>query len=257
MLDELAKKRKDDPLTYGKVCLTIDAMAIRKQISFDSSHKRMIGFVDLGDGPAEDTVASEALVFMVVGLRGHWKTPIGYFFTNTLKPDTQKVLLEHALNALHERGIEVVCLTMDGHASNISMATMLGCQLKLQQPLKTFFNHPSSCKPVYVLFDACHMLKLVRNMFQAYGSFKSPSGAVNWHYLKALSSLQEKEGLHAANKLSSKHIHFQNQKMKVSLAAQTLSSSVALALTMLHDAGLDDFKDCLPTVEFIQVLQFK
>ena len=45
-----------------------------------------------------------------------------------------------------------------------------------------------------------------------------------------LQELQESEGLHLANKLRSNHINWKPQKMKVNLAAQALSSSVADAL---------------------------
>lgn len=134
----------------------IDAMAIRKQVQYDSHTKTMTGFVDLGVGTDESKVASEALVFMLGGLVGYLKVPIAYFLTATLTPDTQKVLLEHTLRALHERVIKVVCLTMDGHKSNVSMCHMFGCQLKLKisDQLKTYFPHPSTSEPVYVIMLA-------------------------------------------------------------------------------------------------------
>ncbi|MEQ2184355.1 hypothetical protein GOODEAATRI_007022 [Goodea atripinnis] len=66
----------------------------------------MSGYVDM------------AFVFMVVGLQGHWKAQIAYFLTQSLSPETQEVLLVHALEELHERGITLVCVTSDGHASN-------------------------------------------------------------------------------------------------------------------------------------------
>jgi len=142
----------------------------------------MTGFVNLGDGLDETSVASEALVFMVVGPQGHWKMPIAYFLIKSLTPDTQMVLLQHALEVLHKRSIKVVCVTMDGHLSNISMCTMLGCQLKLNplKPLRTYFAQPSSGEKVFVMMDPCHMLKLTRNMLQAYGSINSPVGIVKW-----------------------------------------------------------------------------
>ena len=89
----------------------LDAMAIKKQTQYDAHSKSMKGFVDLGDGLDEENVASEALVFMVVGLQSHWKVPIAYYLTRTLTPETQKVLIEHALHALHECGIQVLCMT--------------------------------------------------------------------------------------------------------------------------------------------------
>uniref|UniRef100_A0A3Q1GXI2 NADH dehydrogenase [ubiquinone] 1 alpha subcomplex subunit 12 n=1 Tax=Acanthochromis polyacanthus TaxID=80966 RepID=A0A3Q1GXI2_9TELE len=42
---------------------------------------------------------------MVVGLQGHWKAPIAYYLTKSLSPDTQRVLLSHALEELHARGV--------------------------------------------------------------------------------------------------------------------------------------------------------
>ncbi|XP_076121935.1 THAP domain-containing protein 6-like [Alosa pseudoharengus] len=168
--------------------------------------------------------------------------------------DTQKILVLHALEALHERGIKVVCVTMDGHISNMSMCAKLGCQLKLNQPLKTYFTHPSSGENVYIIMDPCHMLKLARNMLEAYSSIVSPAGTVRWQHISELNNVQEREGLHAACKVTRKHVNFSSQKMKVSLAAQTLSRSVALALTMLKEAGYQQFEDCSPTVEFVQVL---
>lgn len=81
----------------------------------------MSGFVDLGDGNNETEVATEALVFMVVGLQGHLKAPIAYYLTVSLSPDTQKVLVSHALEELHARGIRVPCITMDKHDTNMSM----------------------------------------------------------------------------------------------------------------------------------------
>ena len=59
-------------------------------------------------------------------------------------------------------------MTMDGHATNISMCTQLGCDLKADpcKPLKTHFPHPLTHDNVFVMMDACHMLKLTRNILQ-------------------------------------------------------------------------------------------
>lgn len=88
-------------------------------------------------------LVTKALVFMVVGLQGHRKAPIGYYLTNSLAPDTQKELLVHALEKLHKWHIQVVCLTMDGQATNISMCSQLGCELRGNPhgQLKTSFPH--------------------------------------------------------------------------------------------------------------------
>ncbi|XDV25816.1 hypothetical protein PO909_029667 [Leuciscus waleckii] len=168
MLDMLERRCQGDPAKYGCVSLMLDAMSIRKHVQYNPHTQSMSGFVDMGDGNSETDVATEALVFMVVGLQGHWKAPIAYFLTKSLSPETQRVLLSHALEELHARGIRVVCVTMDGHASNVSMCNQLGCELKgdPREPLQTSFSHSVTGEKVFVMMDACHMLKLARNMLQ-------------------------------------------------------------------------------------------
>lgn len=258
MLDMLKRRQEEDPAKYGCVTLMLDAMAIKKHIQYNPHTQNMSGFVDMGDGMNETDVATEALVFMVVGLQAHWKAPIAYYLTNTLSPDKQKVLILHALEELHERGIRVLCITMDGHATNISMYNRLGCQLKANphEPLKTFFSHSVTGEKVFVMMDVCHMLKLSRNMLQAYSPIKSSTGQINWKHIVQLNDIQIKDGLHAANKLTDKHVHFDSQKMKVSLAAQTLSRSVTVALRTLRDLGYPQFEHCEATAEFIEVVLY-
>lgn len=223
LLDMLQRWKNEDPVRYGRLCLVLDGMSIRRQVQYDSHKQTMIGFVDLGSGIDETSMASEALVFMVVGLQGHWKMPIAFYFISSLRPDTQRILLLHALEALHECGIKVVCVTMDRHTVYQTLTCMmLGCQLKLNQPLKTYFVHLSSGENLFGIMDPCHMLKLARNMLQAYSSIVSPAGTVKWKYISELNDVQEHEGLHAANKITRKHINFEGQKMKVSVLAQTI-----------------------------------
>ncbi|KAK7128284.1 hypothetical protein R3I93_020780 [Phoxinus phoxinus] len=123
----LERRCQRDQAKYGCVALMLDAMSIRKHVQYNPHTQSMSG-LDMGDGNSETDVAT--LVFMVVGLQGHWKAPIAYVLTKSLSPETQRVLLSHALEELHARGIRVVCVTMDGHASNVSMCNQLGCELK-------------------------------------------------------------------------------------------------------------------------------
>ncbi|KAL2099438.1 hypothetical protein ACEWY4_005918 [Coilia grayii] len=104
MLDMLERKCQQDPATYGCVSLVLDAMSIKKHVQYNPHTDSMYGYVDMGDGKTDETdVASEALVFMVVGLQGHWKAPIAYFFTKSVSPEPQGVLLSQALEELHAR----------------------------------------------------------------------------------------------------------------------------------------------------------
>ena len=67
-------------------------------------------------------------------------------------------------------------------------------------------------------------------------------------YLIELKKLQGEKGLRLANKLRSAHINWKQQKMKVNLAAQALSSSVANALEFCEGKlKLPQFQVCGPT----------
>ncbi|KAM3615416.1 uncharacterized protein V6R79_002044 [Siganus canaliculatus] len=168
MLHMLGRRCEKDQTKYGLVTLILDAMAIKRHIQYNPQTQAMSGFVDMGDRCSETDVASEALFFMVVGLQGHWKAPVAYYLTSALSPETLKLLVVHALKELHAHGLRVMCMTMDGHASNISMCNLLGCNLRgnPREPLKTSFAHPATGERVFVMMDACHMLKLARNMLQ-------------------------------------------------------------------------------------------
>lgn len=80
-------------------------------------------------------------VFIVDSLQGSWKSPISYYLMKSLLPETQKVVLSHALEELHALAIRVVCVTMDGHAPTVKVCNQLGFELKgnPQEPLKTSF----------------------------------------------------------------------------------------------------------------------
>lgn len=67
---------------------------------------------------------------------------------------------------------------------------------------------------------------------------------VDWEFLIKLNDPQEKQGMHVANKLTRKHLKFRNSIMKVKLASQLLSRSVAVALKFCREVlKLNDFKD--------------
>lgn len=77
---------------------------------------------------------------MVFGLHGHWKSPVACYLTSVLSPEILKVLVIHEHHAC---GLKMMCMTMDGLGSNISMCKQLSCDLKgnPHKPLKTSSAH--------------------------------------------------------------------------------------------------------------------
>ncbi|GFS08920.1 THAP domain-containing protein, partial [Elysia marginata] len=140
-------------------------MAIRSEYVYDSKRKCYVGGVDLGSvkvGVSEDTLATEALVFMVVGLMGHWKQAIGYFLINKISADTQAQLVQGAITLLNDCGMHVRAVVCDGCNTNQATARILGCNLDANV-VTNFFPNPVTGQKVYFLLDACHLIKNVRN----------------------------------------------------------------------------------------------
>ena len=230
MLSCLEERCQNDPKQYENCTLCLDGMSIKQNITFDQSTGTMTGFEDLGDGEEGEDEAKEAIVFMLVGVTGHWKAPIGYFFTKRLSAEGQKQLLFHALSLLAERNIGIRTVVMDGHGTNVGMFGLLGGSFQETNStgMKTSFCDPATGREVYVMFDACHMLKLIRNMLHSYGNIQSADGQVSWNYIAMLHKHQQADELRLANRLSESHVSFADCKMRVSTAAQTLSRSASL-----------------------------
>ena len=108
---------------------------------------------------------------------------------------------------------------------------------------------------LFYILDPAHMVKLVRNTVGEYGVIlDSDGGRISWQYIVELHTLQEKKGLHLGNRLGRKHVYFQNAKMKVKLASQTLSKAVADAIAYARDTlGLQQFAGSEATENFIRV----
>lgn len=63
---------------------------------------------------------------------------------------------------------------------------------------------------------------------------------VMWSFIDKLEKLQNANGVRIANRINTKHINFDGQKMKTKLAAQTLSLSVTASLKYLQKSNDPD-----------------
>ena len=245
----------DEAKKQDKMVLTslmLDEMSIKKHVAWD--HTRFRGYIDVGDGCSDDDteVATDALVFMVVSLDGSFKVPIAYFFIKGMSGKEKANLVLIAIEKLAGIGVNVVSLTCDGPSAHFAMMRELGASLD-PNSMKTFFT--SNSKKIYVFLDICHMLKLVRNILNKHVLIDEDGNQICWRFIGELAKLQEREGLRLGNKLRMAHVNFEQQKMKVNLAAQALSSSVATAIEYCDkQLKLPQFKDSEATVKFIRTI---
>lgn len=246
----LAAARDKQQVVCG---LLMDEMSIKKHVEWDG--KRFRGFVDLGTAVDDDSVATakDAFVFMVVSLNGAWKVPCGYFLIDSLTGQEKANLVSTCLQKLNDSGIKIKTLTCDGPSAHLTMLKALGADLDPSNLIPSFTHPCDHDFRVCVFLDACHMLKLVRNTIADQKVLIAADGTeIKWGYIEELHALQQQEGLRLGNRLKSAHINWQRQKMKVNLAAQSLSSSVADALVFCRlELKLSAFMGCEATVDFI------
>lgn len=236
------------------VSLVLDEMSIKKGLQ-RLRNRKVRGYVDFGsfiENIDNLPFAKDVLVLVVVSLDSNWKIPIAYFFINGIDSETNAGIINTALSRLYDAGVTIVSVTLDGPTQHFATMRKLEVNFNIEKPL-SFFLHPSTNK-VYVIFYACHMLKLVQNYFGDWKVFRDGEGNdINWDFIKELYYLQEEKGLLSGNKLKKEHIRYWKMKMKVSLAAQTLSSSVADSISFCDkQLSLPKFKNSEATVRFIR-----
>ena len=247
--------------TVSDVVLIVDAMAIHKGTWWDPRKRCFVGNVDYGTAipEASDDLATEVLVFLICGVKGHWKHPVGYFLQNKISADVQAQLIKDCIGLLHTSGLRVVALVFNGTFGNQSTAVQLGCDMDVSNIQSYFPNHVLPSERVYVIFDVCHMLKLIRNLLGdkkvIYADTNGNLMPIKWQYIEELNNVQQDLGFTLGNKLKKKHIAWTKHKMNVKLAAQNLSSSVATAIDFLRtEVQLPEFEGSEHTTRFIHMI---
>lgn len=237
------------------VCnIVLDELQIRKQqIEWDHSHSKSFGFVNFGDDKSENNIqATKILMFMVVCLNGSWKIPVGYFPVASINAEQKKNLLLHCIQNLKTTGVQIAGVTFDGTRENFAMSTLLGCDLFSIQD-EYYFETDYNDDKFVIYPDPVQMLKLVRNCLAEHSVFLIGSEKIEWKYIVFLQNLQENENLNLGNKSKKSRIYFKSQRMKVKLAIQTFSKSLADAIDYCRDVlKIEEFKNSHTTADFIR-----
>ncbi|RVE39863.1 hypothetical protein evm_015487, partial [Chilo suppressalis] len=126
------------------VCaLILDEMSLKR--GCQRGRDRIIrGHVDIGsalplDDPSELPECKDALVLMVVPLKEKWKLPIAYFLIKGLSVSSKSHLIKQALIRLHDVGVDICSLTLDGPPEHFSTIAKLGANMQMNENSKLFF----------------------------------------------------------------------------------------------------------------------
>lgn len=242
-LSEIVKELRADGKTMY-VALSFDEMAIRQHVQYLHAKKKFGGFINFGT--QENSldplpVAKDTIVIMLNAINMQLTLPIAYFFITTLIAEEKAILVATALKTLTNIGIRVVSLTSDGLASNPATYEILGASINEMDAVTPYFRNPDTDEKVYVIYDIPHMLKNVRNCLGDKLILRDKfNRTIEWKFIERL--YRSKKNDLASHKLTKKHIDFEGNKMNVTLAAQTISNSVAETIEKLASNGDKLFK---------------
>ena len=164
-----------DDAKNAECSLIFDAMTIKKGVILNKSKGCYEGFVDLGENIVacgeDDTVATEALIFMISALQSYWKYPIGYVLIDKINADNLYCLISRALQLSLDNNLKVrtvtcdstavtcdgTAVTCDGTATNFKSMKLLGCKIgeNLNEIVGTF-TFPGYSYDIFFTPDACH-----------------------------------------------------------------------------------------------------
>ena len=159
----MEKTAKDDS-KYKDSALRVDGVHIKSGLVYNKSKGNFEGYVNFGENIIDfdpDKIVTDTLVLMLVGLQGHWQTPIGHVLCTGINARTLSALFKRALHlaALHD--LTVHSVTIDGPATNFDAMRNLGCEIGARlEDLKSCFSFDSYNHALYFTLDACHFLKL-------------------------------------------------------------------------------------------------
>eukprot|EP00731_Ephydatia_muelleri_P011895 Em0006g789a len=229
-------------------------MFIREDLVYDKTNDELIGFTDLGDINNhlvayekclnEDTcptVANSMLVFMVCSFFTQMKYPYVQFPCANVSGDLLFAPIWEAVFRLERCGFKVLTITFDGAAANRRFLKLMGSEKVL---FKVINKYSLEKRPLFFFSDPPHLLKTTRNCLasKARHLWCNGSDILFQHITDMYYRDREKSmGLLLLPKIKLEHIQLTPfSRMRVDLAAQLLSETVAKALVLSGDPAVQE-----------------
>ncbi|KAE8740765.1 hypothetical protein FOCC_FOCC013710 [Frankliniella occidentalis] len=203
-----------------------DEIFICEGLYYNPLTDRVKGFEDFGENGRTDREANHCLVFMVRAIARDWKVPIAFYPDNgTCPSDTLAVLRPKVILKLHEIGLNVLYTVSDqGPTNRGAISSLQGQNIKGEYDTVYYVGGSK----IIHLYDSPHLIKSVRNNLITSDLQIKKNCLAKWAHIIEFFKLDE--GLCKMSKLQSKLCPIGRNKMKVSLAAQVFSESVAWTL---------------------------
>ncbi|XP_071945700.1 uncharacterized protein [Antedon mediterranea] len=259
------------------VSLSFDEMKINAGLVYSSKSGNLVGFSSMGsmneamdnfareldlDKNKQPKEASHMLSLMVRGMFMPLHETFAHFPTHGCKSYNLYWIIWKAVTWLEYAGFRVCAFVCDGASPNRKFYRQHGTSVSSEVVFSTI--SPYTKRNIYFICDTPHLLKTTRNNLENSG-FNSKSRNLHFNHqdLKwnQLLTLVEEDigcgsGLRKLHKIRHEHLYLTpSLRMKVKLAVQILSSSVAHALEIQgrHDTKslihfikyMNKFFDCL------------
>lgn len=237
------------------VTVSFDEMHIKKHVQWSDTKKKFIGHITYGSIPEHAEylpVANNAIVFMVNGFNLKFNIPVAFHFINCLQSHEKAALIIMALRAVSETGVTVTSLIFDGLMGNFTTCKLLGASFDVDNDFRPFIFNPSNKSKIFILLDAPHMIKLVRNCIGKLKTLYCGDGTkIEWKYFEHLEQLRSRDDV-VTHKITKQHILFDRNIMNISLATQLLSESTAKSMEkfVLLPQTKAMFEGCESTIDF-------
>uniref|UniRef100_A0A6P7G4G8 Uncharacterized protein LOC114333707 n=1 Tax=Diabrotica virgifera virgifera TaxID=50390 RepID=A0A6P7G4G8_DIAVI len=185
------------------------------------------------------------------GLLHNWKIPICYFVTGgPIHSDNLKNIVVEVVSKLQNIGYIPKVLVCDQASNNRALFKLLGA-CKDQPPIEI------GNQRIFTVFDTPHLLKSLRNNFlNKKLTFFADSNQISWQDIEYTYNIDRTNvRARCMVKITDVHINPNNfQKMRVKLAAQIFSNSVASAISTAKSVGQLHTKTAPHTAEFLKII---
>lgn len=180
--------------------------------------------------------------------------PIGVFAAkNATKGSILAQLLLQAIVMLEEAGAKIHGFVCDGASTNRSMWNILGVNGSLKESCNSFTHPVDPERKVFAFSDTPHLFKCVRNRLKQQRYLKNEGQWIKWEYYAEVykEDVANAGGLKVCQKITHSHIYPSNcEKMRVKLATQVLSRSMAAGIQFYREQGIRKLISSEKTQEF-------
>jgi Transposase protein len=249
--------------------LLLDEVKIQEDLVYKGSTGELIGFVELskvddlinqieaeakGTSKTDQPLATHVLQLMVRGITSPVEATYAYFPTKTLKASTLFPIVWEAIDRLEERDVRILAVVSDGAAANRSFYKLCNKNAKGTQWYTENIFAKDEERPLYFVCDVPHLLKTARNAFANSGSHKKSrllwknGKQIEWYHAIKTFQADLNPSFRTLTRITHDHLYLTpTSLMRVKLAAQVLSKSMATAMAKLVG------KEASETVNFIKI----